>query len=120
MEKSNINSIFHFSIQSEKGDWMSWGNLMNVAVGVYTLFQVYTDIQYRRKGLGTRLVKDVLKWADKNEVIIIIDVGPWGSQGLSKEELFTWYTRLGFKFDSKSPKDKIYMTYQGKRKIPST
>lgn len=107
-------TILQFYLTNEMGEWLCWGNLMSVAVGVYSLFQVYTTTANRKQGLGTKLIEQVKTWADKHEVLVQMEVNGWGEKGLNNEQLFKWYSDLGFQYQTAS-NGRIYMQYQGKK-----
>ena len=49
---------------------------------------------YRGRGIGTKLLKECIADADKEDVTLYIDVSP--SDGLNKKQLTDWYMRHGF------------------------
>ena len=113
--KSDYKSVLHFYTQADNGDWACWCNVMPIAIGIYTMFQLYTSVPYRRKGLGTQLVQNVMKWADRESALIIIDVGAWGVEGLNNQQLAEWYMKLGWK-PGIDAKGNPLLQYKGERK----
>ena len=53
--------------------------------------------QYRGKGLASKALRVVTRIADKYGVKTNLDVSPQGKGGLTKKQLFDWYSRHGFR-----------------------
>ncbi len=52
---------------------------------------------HRRKGIGRELAQQLIADADKEGVILRIDIGPYGRpEDMGIKELYEWYVRLGF------------------------
>lgn len=58
------------------------------------LCRVNVPKEYRGKGIGSQLLKQVLKEADRCKIDLLLEIYPSG--GLSYEELRQWYQRYGF------------------------
>ena len=54
------------------------------------------------QGHASKLLKQVCQEADKNKVILMVLVDPF-EDGLSKQELRDWYSRLGFDILQETP-----------------
>lgn len=52
--------------------------------------------QFRGQGYGTRILEDILRDADAENVTLFLE--PAASGGLSQEELIEWYKRHGFDY----------------------
>lgn len=60
----------------------------------YYLSRVNVPVAYRRLGYGTKLLKEVLADADKDNLILCVQ--PVSSGGLSQHQLENWYKKHGF------------------------
>lgn len=56
--------------------------------------RVNVPAEYRRQGIATRLMNQVLSDADKDGVTLVLEINPYGE--MSWNQLASWYTRLGF------------------------
>ena len=52
---------------------------------------------YRNKGFGTAILKDVIIWADKNNVVLTLDACPSETSSMSLLGLMLYYEKNGFK-----------------------
>jgi len=62
--------------------------------GAWYINRINVPEEFRGKGYGTRLLKQVLQDADAEGAILLLDPVPSG--GLSRRELTDWYLRYGF------------------------
>jgi GNAT superfamily N-acetyltransferase len=60
--------------------------------------RIYTPPQYRNKGYGTKVLKQVIAWADKEGQHIYLDRNAYGAEtgGLNDAQLEKWYSKYGF------------------------
>ena len=69
--------------------------------GAVHLAAVFVAIEARRKGLGSRYLKELLEVADKHKVKVECSVKPFGLQDpltkMGVNQLKAWYKRHGFK-----------------------
>ena len=113
---SESQAVLHFYLKDdETQEWVAWANIMNTAIGTYSLFQVYTNEKYRSKGYGTRILNDVIQWANRNEATIYLGVGSWGTIGLNNDQLTKWYASVGFEPQGYDKNGSLIMRYKGKR-----
>lgn len=63
----------------------------------YMVTRINVPQQFRGKGIGTRLLKQILDDADKEGVILVL--WPQASDGLPTYILEEWYKRYGFKWE---------------------
>lgn len=62
--------------------------------GVQWLSEVWVSPDARRQGLGTRLVKAVVRWCGHRA--LYLSVSAYADQPLSDSQLSLWYARFGF------------------------
>lgn len=116
MVESKQQSILQFYlVEQETQEWIAWANLMPTAIGTYSLFQVYTNEKYRGQGYGTRILNDVIHWANRNQAVIYLGVGGWGTPGLDNTQLTKWYASIGFEPQGYDKNGSLIMKYRGKR-----
>lgn len=60
------------------------------------IIQVWTAVPARRQGLQRELMRQVLEDADREGLSLLLNVGQGRKEGMSHEELWDWYDRLGF------------------------
>lgn len=65
----------------------------------YNEGQIITRINvpeaHRGRGIGNRLLKQCLTWADANNITLWLEINAYGD--MSYEQLQAWYERNGFK-----------------------
>lgn len=105
-----------YTVDTDTGRWVSWANLLPVSVGVYSLFQVYTDPRDRGKGYGTELIEKVIAWAKKNQALIQFEVNGWGVIEMDNDQLCKWYLDMGFTLAGISNDGYPVLEFQGRRK----
>lgn len=64
---------------------------------VWCITRINVPKQFRGKGTGTRLLKQILDAADKEGAVLVLTVS--SSDGLSNDQLDAWYQRHGFVMD---------------------
>lgn len=64
--------------------------------GSYLLTSIEVGHEARGQGVGSRLLKRVLDDADKEGVVLYLDIQPDGT-GLDERQLRAWYERRGFR-----------------------
>lgn len=57
--------------------------------------RLYVRPEYRRKGFGTKLLKKLLEIIKEQQVVLQLDINPYGEMDYSQLEMF--YTKYGFK-----------------------
>lgn len=71
-------------------------NLLQVSPKMYIVTQVWVNPVYRGGGWGTYALRNLTLNADLQAAILALSVQP-DSGSLTASELFSWYTRHGFK-----------------------
>ena len=71
-------------------DLISHGDL----AGNLIITRINVPKEHRGKGIARKLLKEILFDADKDRVILHLEVSP--SDGLNREQLVAWYKRHGF------------------------
>jgi GNAT superfamily N-acetyltransferase len=69
--------------------------------GVLELVRVWTDVEARKQGFATELVKDICNDADIEGRVLMLTPKTFGRVGL--EDLAHWYERFGFVTIQKKP-----------------
>jgi predicted GNAT family acetyltransferase len=69
-------------------------NIGEMVPGTMTMTRINIPREHRGKGLGTALLKRVLDDADRDQVMITLEIMPSGP--LNYDELRDWYARHGF------------------------
>jgi ribosomal protein S18 acetylase RimI-like enzyme len=62
----------------------------------WRLSYITVPMQYRGRGLASRVLKEITTAADQAGIAITLDVDPQDKAGLNKSQLFAWYSRFGF------------------------
>lgn len=66
-----------------------------------------TDMQVpkekRGRGAGSRLLKKVCAEADQRRNVLLVEVAPYGDSEGTKEQLYNWYHRFGFRKIQEEP-----------------
>jgi len=65
-----------------------------VGMRMWVVSRVNVPAPFRRRGIATRLMGEVLEDADNEEVWLALWVNPYGD--MTAEQLVDWYKRLGF------------------------
>lgn len=113
-------TILQFYTIDELGNWVCWANLLPVAVGCYSLFQVYTVPKERKKGYATALLQEVIDWVNKNKALIQFEVEGWGEIGMNIDQLYTWYIDLGFEPVGVNSKGNPVLQLRGGKNVSNT
>lgn len=69
--------------------------------GVLELVRVWTDVDARKQGFATELVKDICNDADIEGRVLMLNPKTFGQVGLT--DLAHWYERFGFVTIQKKP-----------------
>jgi GNAT superfamily N-acetyltransferase len=69
--------------------------------GVLELVRVWTDVEGRKQGFATELLKSITQDADIEGVVLMLNPKPFGTAGLV--ELQAWYERFGFQVIQRKP-----------------
>lgn len=76
-----------------------WVRVSDWRDGEAELSNVFTSVGHRGKGLARALMREVCADADREGVTLLLTVGHGrgpGGDGLRSDQLYEWYTRLGF------------------------
>ena len=63
----------------------------------------------RKKGVGTRLMQEMIDWADYKKINIILEINPYGEMDL--EQLIIFYGKFGFKHYCRKRNTMIRVVY---------
>lgn len=71
---------------------------MEMSPKVWAITSVGVGIKFRRQGHASRLLQEVVNDADRETVVLILQVEPDPHDGTNRtaEELKGWYRRVGF------------------------
>lgn len=69
--------------------------------GVLELVRVWTDVEARKQGFATELVKAICNDADIESVVLMLTPRTFAAGGLN--ELQAWYERFGFRVIQRDP-----------------
>lgn len=86
MKKSYTSACEHASVQLA-----NYGEYCEV-------FNVFTDKEFRGRGLQRELWGELLADADAENMVLMLNVGVGARSGLQHWQLREWYERLGFDF----------------------
>lgn len=87
--------------------WMGFGYAGLKKCGArFILSDIWVEKRYRGRGIGDKMLKRMLKAADKAGVELFIyplpfDAKPTQDSGMTKKQLLEWYLRRGFEKHSK-------------------
>lgn len=70
---------------------------VNILSGKHIISRINTPMEFRGRGIGSRLLKRVCADADAEGIVLELFVSP--SDGLDEDELHAWYSRHGFVSD---------------------
>ena len=86
-------------IIKNKIDKLAVIDLVEVEKNKYLVTRVSVPREHRGKGIGTKLLKEVTKDADKECSTLLIEPKPYDS-GMTKESLINYYKIFGFEYIS--------------------
>ncbi len=70
-------------------------DLVEVAPGYYLITRINVPRESRRKGLGSKLLREILKDADTEGATL--EIHPVSSDGPTRRQLISWYERHNFR-----------------------
>lgn len=70
------------------------GDLLGFPPDTMVISRINVPQSHRGKGLGTKILKEILKDADSERVKLVLE--PLASGGLNRDQLISWYRRNGF------------------------
>lgn len=93
-----------YELKASTGDWEIEGGFQEIIGGCYaTQFQDWVELavvsvnpKYRRKGIGTYLVKKVIADHPQSIICLMVDTSYIPEAPLSYDALVEWYQKLGF------------------------
>jgi len=56
--------------------------------------RLFVNHRIRKQGLGTKLMEEVIQWADENKYNIYLEINPYGEMGMN--DLINFYEKFGF------------------------
>lgn len=65
----------------------------------YYFNRLIVDKKLRGQGLSIKLMNQVVEWADKEKIIILLEINPYGDLGYL--QLAQFYMRFGFEWEDK-------------------
>lgn len=65
----------------------------------WALTDIFVPWNDQGKGIGRDLMREVLEWADSQNVDVCLSIAPSGGK-MDHEALEAWYRRVGFEWDS--------------------
>ena len=74
-------------------------DLAQMSFGRMLITRINVPVKYRGEGIGSGLLKEICREADKYRMELVLEV--MSSGDLSDEELVDWYSRHGFKIVSR-------------------
>jgi len=77
----------------------SIADLVSTDDGRYLITRINVPVRSRNVGMGSRILDEVCKDADANDITLVLEVIPSG--GLTFHDLARWYERRGFKSDER-------------------
>ena len=87
------------SLEKKHGVKLSY----SVSGDLMDLYSIVVPKDKRGQGLGSKVMKEIISWADQND--IIISLTPSGDLGSSVSRLKKFYSGLGFKLNKGRNKD---------------
>jgi len=69
-------------------------DLVKVAPGYYLVTRINVPVLSRSRGLGSKMLREILTDADAEGATL--EIHPLPSGGLSRQQLIAWYGRYGF------------------------
>ena len=73
-------------------------NLSELEEKLYEVNRISVLAPHRGKGIGRKLMEEMLQNADREQVSLVLDINPYGDMNF--KQLEAWYGRLGFKFSN--------------------
>lgn len=75
----------------------SIADLVELDPAYYLVTRINVPRESRNRGLGTKILTEILSDADMEGVTL--EIHPMSSGGLSRAQLITWYKRHGFRWE---------------------
>ena len=72
-------------------------DLVEISPSYYLITRINVPRESRRRGLASRLLREIIEDADGDGVTL--EVHPMPSGGLTRKELVSWYKRYGFDWE---------------------
>lgn len=102
--------VVHIQDKPERLPQIAIADLTNVGEmvpGTMTMTRINVPAAHRGKGLGSELLKKILADADRDQVMLTLEIMPSGPLGY--DDLRDWYVRYGF--SELSPYPGIFIRY---------
>ena len=96
-----VNSIYR-----KVGDKVAVIDILEMATGSrktcknFLVTRVNVPKEFRRKGIGTEMLNELISDAEKEGVTLYIEPNPYPDVSMTKVELVKFYKKFGFKFIS--------------------
>ncbi len=62
----------------------------------FYIIELYVPKKHRNKGIASKLINKMIKWANKNKYSLILEVTPY--EGSTYNKLVKFYEKFGFKY----------------------